>query len=229
MGEMAAGIAHELHQPLTAITNYVETARDLLEKAEGVGLQTVYEAMDRTVDQCQRAGQVIRRLREFMGKGETRRGLQDINTVIEESAALALVGATENGLELNFDLDLGLPTVFVDKIQIQQVVANLIKNALDAMALSQDRRLTLRTSRHDGDAVEVEISDTGPGIAAEVADRLFEPFVTTKPEGMGIGLSICRSIIEDHHGHLAANANEDGGATLRFTLPIGSEYPCRHG
>jgi two-component system sensor kinase FixL len=229
MGELAAGIAHELHQPLTAITNYVQTARDLLEEAEGAGLQTVYEAMDRAVDQCQRAGQVIRRLREFMGKGETRRGLQDINTVIEESAALALVGATENGLELKLELDRGLPAVFVDKIQIQQVVANLIKNALDAMERSQNRQLTLRTSRHGGDAVEVEISDTGPGIAANVADRLFEPFVTTKPQGMGIGLSICRSIIEDHHGHLVANANEDGGATLRFTLPIGSEYTGRHG
>jgi len=229
MGEMAAGIAHELHQPLTAITNYVQTARDLLEEDEGAGPRTVYEAMDRAVDQCQRAGQVIRRLREFMGKGETRRGLQDINTVIEESAALALVGATENGLELKLELNRGLPAVFVDKVQIQQVVTNLIKNALDAMALSQDRRLTLRTSFRDSDSIEVEICDTGPGIAADVADRLFEPFVTTKPEGMGIGLSICRSIIEDHHGRLAANANEDGGATLRFTLPIGSEITSRHG
>jgi len=229
MGELAAGIAHELHQPLTAITNYVQTARDLLEEAEGASQQTVYEAMDRAVDQCQRAGQVIRRLREFMGKGETRRGMQDINTVIEESAALTLVGATENGLDLKLELDRRLPAVFVDKIQIQQVVANLIKNALDAMELSRDRRLTLRTSSRDSDVVEVEISDTGPGIAANVVDRLFEPFVTTKPQGMGIGLSISRSIIEDHHGNLVANANKDGGATLRFTLPIGSEYPGRHG
>ncbi len=229
MGEMAAAIAHELHQPLTAITNYVQTSRDLLGGIEGAGLQTVYEAMDRAVDQCQRAGQVIRRLREFMGKGETRRSLQDINTVIEESTALALVGATENGLELKLELDRGLPALLVDKIQIQQVVANLIRNGLDAMAVSQSRRLTLRTSRRNRNAVEVEICDTGAGIAADVADRLFEPFVTTKPEGMGIGLSICRSIIEDHCGQLAASPNEDGGATLRFTLPIESEYPGQHG
>ena len=227
MGEMAAGIAHELHQPLTAITNYVQTSRDLLEEIDGTCPRTVYEAMDRAVDQCQRAGQVIRHLREFMGKGETRRGLQDINAVVEEATALALVGATENGMELKLELDRGLPAVFVDKIQIQQVVANLIRNGLEAMALSRNRRLTLRTSCRDRDAVEVEISDTGAGIDANVEDRMFEPFVTTKPEGMGIGLSICRSIIEDHHGHLAANSNEDGGATLRFTLPIESAYPGR--
>jgi two-component system sensor kinase FixL len=164
-----------------------------------------------------------------MGKGETRRALQDINAIVEEAAALALLGARENGLELKRALDRDLPAVFIDKIQIQQVVANLIRNGLDAMASSPSRRLTLRTSCRDGDAVEVEISDTGPGIAANVADRLFEPFVTTKPDGMGIGLSICRSIVEDHHGHLAAYANEDGGATLRFTLPIGSAYPGRDG
>ena len=229
MGEMAAGIAHELHQPLTAITNYVQTSRDLLAEIDAAGLQTVCEAMDRAVDQCQRAGQVIRRLREFMGKGETRRALQDINAVVEEAAALALVGASENGLELKRALDRDLPGVFIDRIQIQQVVANLIRNGLDAMESSPNRRLTLRTSCRDGDAVEVAISDTGPGIAANVVDRLFEPFVTTKPEGMGIGLSICRSIIEDHHGHLAACANEDGGATLHFSLPIGSAYPGRDG
>lgn len=229
MGEMAAGIAHELHQPLTAITNYVQASRDLLDEMRGGDLQTVQEAMDRAVDQCQRAGQVIRRLREFMGKGESRRDLQDINTLVEESTALALVGTTKNGLELNLELDRRLPAVFVDKIQIQQVVANLIRNGLEAMASSRNRRLTIRTSHPEKGAVEVEIGDTGHGIAADVADRLFEPFVTSKPNGMGIGLSICRSIIEDHCGHLAASPNEDGGTNFRFTLPVGSGYPGRHG
>ena len=143
--------------------------------------------------------------------------------------ALALVGATENGLELNLELGKGLPAVFVDRIQIQQVVTNLIRNGLDAMTHSDARKLAIRTSRTDGNAVEVEVRDSAPGISQDVADRLFEPFVTTKPEGMGIGLSICRSIVEDHHGHLTADANEGGGAVFRFTLPIAAEGPGRDG
>jgi two-component system sensor kinase FixL len=229
MGEMAAGIAHELHQPLTAITNYVQTSRDLLGDLEGPRMLTVFEAMDRAVEQCQRAGQVIHRLREFMGKGKTRRDQQDINAVVEEATALALVGATESGLEVNLDLDKELPAVFIDRIQIQQVIANLIKNGLDAMAHSNVRKLTIRTSHADGNGVQVEIRDTGPGIAPDVAARLFEPFVTTKPDGTGIGLSICRSIVEDHRGHLTAGENEGGGAVFRFTLPVDAQGAGRDG
>ncbi|MGF1640185.1 MAG: PAS domain S-box protein [Rhodospirillales bacterium] len=224
MGEMAAGIAHELHQPLTAITNYVQTAHDLLEALNVARSQTVDEAMVRALQQCQRAGQVIQRLRDFMTKGKARRSAQDINVVVEETTSLALVGATDIGLDLQLDLARDLPIVFVDKIQIQQVVANLIRNGLDAMAQSNHRRLVIRTSRGEGAAVAIEISDNGPGISPAVADRLFEPFVTTKPQGTGIGLSICRSIVEDHHGHLTVVSRRDGGATFRFTLPTRSSY-----
>ena len=219
MGEMASGLAHELNQPLTAIINYVQACRRLLEATDSQASGKLHEYMDKAVTQAGRAGQIIRRLRKFVEKGETERSLEDVNKVVEEAGNLALVGAADRNIKSEWDLCSGLPLIFIDKIQIQQVVFNLVRNGVEALERAQDRELTIKTSRAAKDAVEVSVCDSGPGLPAEVSERLFQPFVTTKPDGMGIGLSISRSIIEGHAGRLWATANPDRGTTFRFTLP----------
>jgi two-component system sensor kinase FixL len=222
MGQMASTMAHELNQPLTAITNYLEAGRQLLitgaEGAERIG-----ELMEKAIAQAQRAGDVIRRLRAFVSKGETERRVHNLNQLVEESLALALVGVRQRGVRVALELDDALRPVLVDDVQIQQVVLNLVRNAVEAMEQAEPRELTIstRTNAEQGMA-EVIIADTGPGIAPELADRLFQPFVTTKATGMGLGLSICREIVEAHHGRLTAAPASSGGTVFRVTLPIAS-------
>jgi two-component system sensor kinase FixL len=219
MGQMAATMAHELNQPLTAVVNYLEAARHLLTDVPGVPAR-IDDLLGRSVAQAERAGGVIRQLRQFISKGETERRSENLNALVEEALALALVGARQSGVRVSLDLD-GAPPVFVNKVQIQQVILNLVRNAIEAMAETDRRELTItirvRTAEH---VAEVSVADTGPGIAPEIAARLFEPFVTTKPGGMGLGLSICREIVEAHHGYLTAAANPEGGTVFRLTLPM---------
>jgi two-component system sensor kinase FixL len=226
MGQMASTMAHELNQPLTAVTNYLEAGRQLL--ATGAGRpERIADLMEKAIGQAQRAGDVIRRLREFVGKGETERRPQSVNQLVEEAVALALVGARQRGVRTSFELDHTLPPVVVDHVQIQQVVLNLVRNAIEAMEQVERRELVIgtRTIPEQG-MVEISVADSGPGIAPELADRLFQPFVTTKATGMGLGLSICREIVEAHHGRLTASPGSPGGAVFRLTLPIaGSEEP----
>jgi two-component system sensor kinase FixL len=224
LGEMASTLAHELNQPLSAIANYAQGCTRLLRnEAEGPALR-VREALEEISRQSLRAGQIIRHLREFVMRGETEKQAEDIRKMVEEAGALALVGSRERGVRSVFDFRPGADRVLADRVQIQQVLINLMRNAMEAMRDSERRELTVRTMPADGDLVAVEVSDTGPGISEEVAARLFQPFVTSKAGGMGIGLSISKRIIESHGGTMEARRSDEGGALFRFTLPaIGSE------
>ena len=218
MGEMASSLAHELNQPLSAITSYLRGASTLL-KSEQADKARIREALDRSADQALRAGDVIKRLREFVAKGETEQTIEDPATLLEEAAALALVGAREQGVRVSLRCERNLADVVVDKIQIQQVALNLIRNAIEAMETTSRRELTIGVSEQNGFAFFF-VADTGTGIATEIAEQLFQPFVTSKANGMGVGLSICRTIIEAHGGRIAARANDGGGTVFEFTLPF---------
>jgi two-component system, LuxR family, sensor kinase FixL len=218
MGEMASSLAHELNQPLSAITSYLRGASTLLKTAQP-DKDRIREALDRSADQALRAGDVIKRLREFVAKGETEHTIEDPATLLEEAAALALVGAREQGVRVSLRCDRDLPDIVVDKIQIQQVALNLIRNAIEAMEMSNRRELTIGVSQQN-ECAFFFVADTGIGIAPEISRQLFQPFVTNKASGMGVGLSICRTIIEAHGGRITARPNEGSGTVFEFTLPF---------
>jgi two-component system sensor kinase FixL len=218
MGEMASSLAHELNQPLSAITSYLRGAATLL-KSEQVDKDRVRDALDKSADQALRAGDIIKRLREFVAKGEIQQTLENPGILLEEAAALALVGAREQGVRVSLRCDRELPDIVVDKIQIQQVALNLIRNAIDAMETTSRRDLAIRVTRQ-ADAALFSVADTGIGISPEIAQHLFQPFVTTKANGMGVGLSICRTIVEAHGGRISAGPNDGGGTVFEFTIPL---------
>jgi two-component system, LuxR family, sensor kinase FixL len=218
MGQMAAALAHELNQPLTATTNYVRAALRLLDAAEP-NLPRVRQAMNLAAQQTVRSGEIIRRLRAFVARGEVTRRPESVAKLIEEASALALVGAKEHGIKVLIRIEAHLPKAEVDRVQIQQVLLNLIRNAVESMEGCGIRELTVGTVAQDG-AVLVSIADTGGGIPPEIEAKLFQPFVTTKPEGMGIGLSICRTIVEAHGGRLWVEPNAGTGSVFNFTLPV---------
>lgn len=219
MGEMASSLAHELNQPLSVITNYLRGAATLL-KSEAVDRERIGEALDRSAVQALRAGEIIKRLREFVAKGETEPTLEHPAVLLEEASALALVGAKEHGVRVSLRCNHDLPDVMVDKIQVQQVALNLIRNALEAMETSGRRELIVSVTRQDQNSALFSVADTGTGIAPEIAKHLFQPFVTSKVNGMGVGLSICRTIIEAHGGNICAKPNDGGGTLFEFTLPF---------
>ena len=218
MGEMASALAHELNQPLTAIINYLEACRRLSERSGEASEDQTASLMQKAADQAHRAGRIIQQLRKFVAKGETERILEPINAVVQEAAQLALVGTHQHDIEPAFDLADGLPELLIDRVQIQQVIMNLVRNAVEAMAAMEKRELTVRSGAVAPSSVQIDIIDTGPGLPDAVAERLFQPFVTTKPGGLGIGLSICRTIIDAHGGEISAHANPDGGTIFRLKL-----------
>ncbi len=220
MGELSSALAHELNQPLAAIMNYIQAGRRMMKKGGGVVSEKAYQMMDKALDQADRAGAIMRGLREIVEKGEAARAASDINKVVEEASALGLIGAARAGIRLDLELGNELPPVIINEIQIQQVVMNLVRNGVEAMAASEKRDLTIKTALDHEDAVEIAIGDTGPGLAKEVEERLFQPFVSTKAGGMGIGLSISHSIVEAHGGRLWATPAPDGGTVFHFTLPL---------
>jgi C4-dicarboxylate-specific signal transduction histidine kinase len=217
-GQLAAALAHELNQPLTAATNSFNAARRLIGKNGHAIDGKVANAMTDAADQTLRAGQIIRRLRDFVARRETERRIENVAAMIEDASALALTGARALGVQVHFCFDPLAPRAVVDRIQIQQVLINLMRNALEALAGSDRRILEVRTRLLDGETVEIAVADSGPGLTRSVADRLFEPFVSTKCNGMGLGLSICRSIVEAHGGQLRASSDPDGGTVFRFTV-----------
>jgi two-component system sensor kinase FixL len=219
LGEMASTLAHEINQPLTAIANYLKGCRRILARMEGPEVPMLADAVGQAANQAIRAGDVIRHLREFVTRGESERHIENLPKLIEEASALALVGAKERGVRVRFQLDPDAPLVLADRIQIQQVLLNLIRNAIEAMQDTERRDLTVTTQARPSEGlVAVTVADTGTGIAPEIDQQLFQPFVTTKKHGMGVGLSICRTIVEAHGGKIDVASQPNAGTVFTFTL-----------
>jgi two-component system sensor kinase FixL len=213
MGQLASALAHEVNQPLTALANYLGGVRRLIAtgRAEAAGA-----AVKRAIEQSDRARRIVDNLREFVRRGSTQRRVESLKDVIEAASALAMVGAPL--VQLKLELDGASDLVRIDRVQIQQVLFNLLRNAAEAMRDSTRREITIHTAPA-GEAIEISVTDTGPGLPEQVRANLFKPFTTTKPDGMGLGLSICRGIILNHGGELRVETADGGGTRFRFTIP----------
>lgn len=218
-GEMAAALAHELNQPLTAMGASVEAMKRLLMDGNAKSIATVQEIVDETIEQVDRAGQIIRRLRDFAARGDAQKSVELLQPMIHEAMALAMTGSAAQNIHFTFGLDENALSIFADRIQIQQVLFNLVRNAVEAMSEVEHKELTVSAAKIDKDTIEVCVTDSGPGMTHEIREHLFEPFHSTKRNGMGLGLSICQSIINAHGGELHYQPNPQGGAVFRFTLP----------
>jgi len=222
MGTLASSLAHELNQPLTAIASYSEGLVDLLARdlgADKVMLARARETLKEVASEAVRAGEIVRRMRDFISHGQTEHRIEDLPQLITEANALALVGSREHGIDAQVNLDPKAEQVFVDRVQVQQVLLNLIRNAIEAMIDSPVRSLNISTSAGPRGYITVAVEDTGSGISETIAPQLFQPFVTSKQTGMGIGLSICRTIVEAHGGRIWCEPARDRGTIFRFTLP----------
>ena len=220
MGTMASTLAHEINQPLTAVANYLETVLDLFEGANYPPIDEIKDALKLAAAQSLRAGEIIRRLRSFVETGDTGIGVESLDALVEEATSLGLLGAHEAGIEVTMTIAAGYDRVMVDRVQIQQVLVNLIRNAIQAMIASPSKRLTIATAPDRDGWVKVTVSDTGEGIDPSIQDHLFEAFVTTKEDGMGLGLSICRTIIEAHGGRIWVDSVLGEGTAFHFCVPV---------
>ncbi|MDP1632729.1 MAG: PAS domain S-box protein [Caulobacter sp.] len=220
LGEMSSALAHELNQPLSAISNYLSGVQRLLADNPDALSSKVRDGVSKAAQQALRSGEIIRRLREFVSRGETAQRVESLAKLVEEASALALVGARQLGVRVRFNLNRRADLILVDKVQIQQVLLNLIRNAVEAMAESDVRELTLSSAPVGGGLVEIQVSDTGAGISPDIVARLFQPFVSTKAQGMGVGLSICRTIVESQGGQIWTSANPGGGTVFHLTVPL---------
>ena len=220
VGEWSSVLAHELNQPLAAIVNYLEAGRQAINSTDASRSGKADEMMFKALRQASRATDIFHNMREIGSRDTTARSEEDINDVVSEVSSIGLIGAEEKGVEARLEFNLALPKVLVNKIQIQQVVLNLLRNGMEAMADRDNRRIVVTTSMGEEEFVNVTVADTGAGLPDEIRARLFEPFVTTKPNGMGLGLAICRSIVEAHGGKLSAAPNPDGGTIFLMALPF---------
>jgi len=218
VGTLASALAHEINQPLTAIANYLSAARDMMDGDLEENREFFLEALQESVSESLRAGTIVRRLREFVSRGEINRRVLSIAQVVEDATVLGLIGAQEKGVRFSINIAPDTNHVFVDRVQIQQVMVNLMRNAIEAMADSAQKKLHIAVTSIDDERVEIAVSDTGTGIDQELGERIFDPFASTKGTGMGLGLSICRTIIEAHGGTIRAEPNPDGGTIFRVTL-----------
>jgi C4-dicarboxylate-specific signal transduction histidine kinase len=222
MGGMATALSHEINQPLTAIAAYLSVAHRLIGKSSSKPAG-VEDALAKAVDQVARAGQIVAHMRTFVTSGEPDITNQSMHQLVRNAyEAVSVAGLVS--VDVSFHVDLRDDRVLADKIQVQQVLVNLIRNAVEAMHDASWRKLTISTLATEDGMIRTEVCDTGPGLPSQIKETLFEPFKTTKASGMGIGLSISRSIIEAHHGHLWAEANPAGGAVFCFTLPMASSH-----
>ncbi|MDE2441802.1 MAG: PAS domain S-box protein [Betaproteobacteria bacterium] len=221
MGEMASSLAHELNQPLSAIANYCAGCVKRMQ-AGNYKLDDLLIAMQKASTQAERAGKIIRRMRDMVKKGDPNRQPIALSELIDEARAFADIEAQRTGTQIIVDLPENLPRIVVDRIMIEQVLLNLVKNGIEAMGdvPVERRQLTLQAGLLDERMLEVTVADHGHGLAVEDAEKIFAPFYTTKPEGMGIGLAICRSIIEFHQGRLWVSPRREGGTEFHFTVPI---------
>jgi two-component system, LuxR family, sensor kinase FixL len=229
LGEISSMIAHEANQPLSAAGTYLEVAKELLASPDEDRRARGTNALDQAAGQIRRVGDTVRRIREFAKKKTPELNLEDINRVVEEANAIAAVGSRDKSVRTSFDLSPDLPDVSADRIQIQQVVMNLVRNSIDAMTGWPKRDLVLKTRLREKDQVEVSVIDSGPGISEGVRTNLFMPFTSTKASGTGLGLAICKSIIEAHGGSLWFEETPTGGATFKFTLPVHGKVDAKHG
>ena len=220
MGEMASAIAHELNQPLSAIASYSTGCVNMLQAGTAVSGE-ICEALEKTAQQAQRAGRIIRRVHEFVRKSEPTRSRMRLNAVVEEAVGLAEAEARKRRVKIVPQLSQDDPELTADPLLLQQVLLNLVRNGMDAMAGTprEVREITITTER-GASTVTVRVADRGGGISPDVQQQLFEPFFTTKPDGMGMGLNICRSILELHQGHVWAEPNPSGGTVFSFSLPV---------
>ena len=228
MGQVAAMLAHELNQPLTAISNYMEGARALLDRGGDLPLSRIGNAIDRAGEQAVRAGQIIQRLRGFLSHGSSERQIEAVSPLVKEAVELAHLDMRQRGVTIILGSVPADVSVLADKVQIQQVLLNLLRNAAEAVANQECREIVLLTEANAG-TLQISVVDNGPGLPDEVRDKLFQPFVSTKKTGMGVGLSICHTIITAHDGHLWSEPNPNGGTIFRFVLPIASALDPAHG
>jgi two-component system sensor kinase FixL len=220
MAQMGASLAHEINQPLAAVMNYVKAAQRTLETCHDPRAAKATELLVKAGEQIVRAGAIIRNRRDFIGRHEAARRDEKLHKIIEKAVARAMAGTALPGLHVTLALDRALPPVLCDKMQIQQVAINLIRNAMEAMQDSAERHLHIASARAEGGFAEVTISDSGSGLSDAEINRMFQPFVTTKDRGMGLGLTISQSIINAHGGRLWATPNADSGISFHFQLPL---------
>ena len=219
MGTMAATLAHELAQPLTSVSNYVETCETLLRPLPGAEARKARRALAKAELAVDRAREILKRVRLFVAKGKIETAVSDLHSIVADAAILLLPLAQREGVEIDFKLSPKVRWVRVDAVQIQQVLVNLVRNAIEALAGAERRRIVIAAAPLSPAFAEVMVEDSGPGFAAERAERLFAPFHSSKAEGLGVGLSISRTIVEAHGGTIAAEPIAGGGARFRFTVP----------
>lgn len=222
LGEMATTLAHEINQPLTAAASLAGAASLILRKAGAAASEEATPLIDEAVSEIRRASEIIHQMRDFAKKRKTARSLHDVNKVIEDAGAIALIGNASDGVDVEYRLGGDVGFANIDRIQIQQVVTNLVRNAVDAMNKSPTRCLTISTQRRNG-RIEIAVADTGHGVAADLKSKLFEPFVTNKDDGLGVGLSITKSIVDAHQGEIFVEDNDVGGAIFIVRLPVAAE------
>jgi two-component system sensor kinase FixL len=224
MGEMAAGIAHEINQPLGAIATYAQAAKRILER-EQPGMQTLIDVCTKIDEQALRAGRVLENLRKFIRKQEIRSEPIDVNKTVVDVLNLIEADAHAEGIRVGLRLGTGLPVVNANAVQLQQVVLNLTRNAVDAMrdSTGKDRGIEVVTERTDKGAIRISVADHGPGVPRQLGENIFHPFVTTKREGLGVGLAISRTIVQSYGGSLAYRDNPAGGAIFVVELPAPEE------
>lgn len=219
VGTLASALAHELNQPLTAIANYMSASRDLVDDFRPETVDILREALAESGKEALRAGQIVRRLRDFVSKGDIDMQILSLGKLINDATTLGLVGAREKGVTWSIQIEAGIDNVLADRVQIQQVMVNLMRNAIEAMEAAPFKQLAIHARPVGSEYVQISVIDTGHGIPDDLISQLFQPFVSTKAHGMGLGLSICRTIIEAHGGHLKVESDSDGGTNFTFTLP----------
>jgi two-component system, LuxR family, sensor kinase FixL len=219
VGTMASALAHELNQPLTAVANYLEASRDLLESPSPETRDILREALSEAATQAVRAGEIVRKLRSYVSRGEVDARPIQLEPVLADAIALSKTSRERADIPVTIKQDASVNRVMADPIQVQQVVINLIRNAMDAMSGLADARIEIRAMpAEDSGYVTIEVCDNGPGLSPEMKESIFKPFATTKAHGMGLGLSICQTIVEAHGGTIRAVSSPQGGTCFRFTL-----------
>ena len=218
VGTMASALAHELNQPLTVVTNYLEAARDLLDTPDADTMKMIQQALDEAAKQSVRAGQIVRKLRDYVSRGEIEKRPTALVPLLGDAVALVQAEMSETRGQITVSVSEDVAEILAEPIQIQQVVINIVRNALEAMDGAPDARVDIRAQSVSGGLVMISIEDNGPGIDRDVADQLFRPLASSKSTGMGLGLSICKTIVEAHGGTIEAMPGDNGGTRFVFTV-----------